>query len=294
MSDSKQEDAASETMFVRRRGKVEGPWTRNKLKSEMKLRKLSRFHEVSIDKKSWVRAESLDWLFVKAKVRQKTKQPDVEVPINRDKADSNISTAAESISVAAGHDDGKWFIGINGKEIGPIAKAEVQRKIISGEAGKRDLVWHDGYADWLPLAHVPEFVSLLNQAQSIVAETATNVDVNASPQSMSQFESRHADISLMATWSLIVGLFSFPGLTIISLLMGLISMRYFVIGIWLGVPLGAFGGILGLLALQKFSQSGNKQSGKSRAAIGLITGASAALSCLSIVSYGLFYGLFNY
>jgi membrane protease subunit (stomatin/prohibitin family) len=50
----------------------------------------------------------------------------------------------------------QWYLGINGAQVGPLAPAEVQAQLLSGNATAETLVWKAGMAEWVALAHVPE------------------------------------------------------------------------------------------------------------------------------------------
>jgi predicted Zn finger-like uncharacterized protein len=54
-----------------------------------------------------------------------------------------------------------WFAGIGGKQVGPMAEAEVVDHIQQGRLGAQDLVWRKGFANWLPLREVPPFGELV-------------------------------------------------------------------------------------------------------------------------------------
>src|SRR4051794_30326702 len=61
----------SRIFFVRRRGRIEGPWSILKLKAEVSLHKLGKHHEISSDRIAWRRAGELAELWV-SEVRHKT------------------------------------------------------------------------------------------------------------------------------------------------------------------------------------------------------------------------------
>ena len=274
MSDGQTE--TEELYFVRRRGKIDGPWNIGKLKSEVKLRRLSRIHEVSDDKENWSRAETLTWLFPKTKVHQKSAHLDSAYPGSASPAQLSQSDLVEQSDVVANVDT-NWFLGIDGREIGPMGTAEVKHKIITGETHASDLIWQAGYPDWIPISHLPAFAPLFaphpnRDSQAILVDR--DQESFGSPQLI---EDQTVKVSSMATSSMILGLVAFPCLTIASLFLGIISIRYIYVGLWVSVPIGVIAAIFGLLSLQNLLRPDNLQIGKSRAAIGLITGASAAL-----------------
>jgi len=44
-----------------------------------------------------------------------------------------------------------YFIGKNGKQLGPFTSEQVRTKLSSGEVNYEDLGWHDGLSEWKPL-----------------------------------------------------------------------------------------------------------------------------------------------
>jgi predicted Zn finger-like uncharacterized protein len=57
----------------------------------------------------------------------------------------------------------QWHVAINDVPVGPIKKAEFQRKIASGAVRPDSLCWREGFDDWRPLKDVPELSALLRQ-----------------------------------------------------------------------------------------------------------------------------------
>jgi uncharacterized RDD family membrane protein YckC len=45
----------------------------------------------------------------------------------------------------------RYFIGKDGKQLGPFAEEQVRAKLVSGEISHDDLGWHEGMPEWKPL-----------------------------------------------------------------------------------------------------------------------------------------------
>ena len=45
----------------------------------------------------------------------------------------------------------RYFIGKDGKQLGPFAEEQVRAKLVSGEVSHDDLGWHEGMPEWKPL-----------------------------------------------------------------------------------------------------------------------------------------------
>ena len=50
----------------------------------------------------------------------------------------------------------QWYLGVDGKQVGPLAPAEVQARVTTGTATPETLVWRAGMEAWAPLGDVPE------------------------------------------------------------------------------------------------------------------------------------------
>lgn len=50
----------------------------------------------------------------------------------------------------------QWYLGVDGKQVGPLAQREIQAQVSSGTVTAETLVWRAGMAAWLPLREVPE------------------------------------------------------------------------------------------------------------------------------------------
>ncbi|MCB9536363.1 MAG: zinc-ribbon domain-containing protein [Myxococcales bacterium] len=64
-------------------------------------------------------------------------------------------------SVEAPPADAIWHVVINREQVGPLTRAQVQDAFEAGEVNGDSFIWSEGMADWMRLAAVPEFSSLL-------------------------------------------------------------------------------------------------------------------------------------
>jgi len=53
----------------------------------------------------------------------------------------------------------KWYLGVDGKQVGPLAPPEIQTWLDSGAATPETLVWRAGMVAWVRLADVPELAA---------------------------------------------------------------------------------------------------------------------------------------
>lgn len=49
-----------------------------------------------------------------------------------------------------------WYIAIGGQQQGPFSQAQIQQGVAAGIYTRDTLVWRQGFANWLPMAQVPE------------------------------------------------------------------------------------------------------------------------------------------
>jgi len=53
----------------------------------------------------------------------------------------------------------QWYLGVDGKQVGPLAPTEIQAKVTAGSATPETLVWRAGMAAWVRLGDVPELAA---------------------------------------------------------------------------------------------------------------------------------------
>ena len=192
-----------EQYFVRRQGRVEGPWPASKLKSEVALKKLSRFHEVSInDKTSWVSARSLDWLFSRTKPALSHKQ-------------------REEHEQEQEQDEVEWYLTIDGEQVGPLSESQVADELVQNRVNPDDLVWTEGFTDWTRLESIPEFQDAITQLDNEMTAATRMIDTKVDQSS----NTRNRTISKMATASFVCGLlFCFP-LNLAAIVLCFLALR---------------------------------------------------------------------
>lgn len=64
--------------------------------------------------------------------------------------------APVEISLTSAEEAAEWFLGIEGRQVGPLGPSAVQRLLNAGEADAMTLCWREGYAGWKPLWSVFE------------------------------------------------------------------------------------------------------------------------------------------
>src|SRR3982750_4519706 len=66
-------------------------------------------------------------------------------------------------------DEAVWHVVINQDQVGPMTAVDVQQRFAAGEIDSETYVWREGFADWLPMAQVDTFASLVASGSSAAA-----------------------------------------------------------------------------------------------------------------------------
>lgn len=152
-------------LYIRIRGKVQGPLGYEKLQALARRGQFSRLHEVSEDGANWVRASNYPDLFSGLTV----------VPANRATAPLPAKPAARADEGAdtyamTQHDDDQvgaedsppispreqsWYYSVGSTQQGPVGFAMLQMLASTGQLAQDDLVWSDGMQEWTAAGRVP-------------------------------------------------------------------------------------------------------------------------------------------
>jgi uncharacterized RDD family membrane protein YckC len=83
----------------------------------------------------------------------------------------------------------RYFIGKDGKQLGPFAEEQVRAKLVSGEVSHDDLGWHEGMPEWKPLR-------TLFAASTFPAPETPRTGTSSSPLDSSDFKAPEPSASL--------------------------------------------------------------------------------------------------
>ena len=131
--------------FIRIRGKVLGPFDMVQLRRQRERGQVSRFHEISEDRITWVPASSLVDLF----------PPDGSPPPARHPDPAGITGVRPS---GGGGDRGGavWhYTNLRGKQVGPVTREQLLALLDEGTIDAQTLVWNPSLQEWAPLESVP-------------------------------------------------------------------------------------------------------------------------------------------
>ncbi|MBW3599837.1 MAG: DUF4339 domain-containing protein [Planctomycetes bacterium] len=127
-----------ETLYIRIRGRVQGPFDQEKLQQLARRGQLSRIHEVSPDGAAWRKAGDYPELFVSS-------APSSGVSgVNHGRQSSPALAPAGSPAAA----EPQWYYARNGSQHGPTRFAELQQLAATAQLAPTDAVWCEGMSEW--------------------------------------------------------------------------------------------------------------------------------------------------
>jgi hypothetical protein len=143
--------------YIRSRGKVQGPFTVDKLRQLSSQGRFARHFEVSADGNIWSLAGSLPGLFptpTERKVRAKQAPQPVpatdRLPLLGGSPNDDFGFRPDSANGGGATGSAEeWHYIQNGASEGPVAFSEMRRLAAGGKLLPTDYVWAEGMADWV-------------------------------------------------------------------------------------------------------------------------------------------------
>lgn len=128
-----------ERLYIRLRGRVQGPFDPDRLRELVRQGQLSRIHQVSVDKVDWVAASEYPELF-----------PSSSESKNWPKKSGRVKKSK------GGDPGGEWFYSDNGEQRGPVGLDRLTQMLASGELGADTHVWTESLSDWTRASDVAQ------------------------------------------------------------------------------------------------------------------------------------------
>lgn len=242
----------SETYFyVRRRGRISGPWTSAKVISEIRLRKLGRRDEISVDGQKWLPAGDFTQFFPDH--APAPGQATAEVPTE--------NTVTHNIPESELED---WYVMVNDEQVGPMSLEDLLQMARVGSLTLDDLVWKETFPDWLELERVPE---LMSQLEATDDPSEAGYDVTGATRLVATAPEPAPPLSKMAFYGMISGLALIPGFCCIFWAAGLLGLVPIVLS------------VMGLLEIR----DNPSLSGKGYAITGIILGGVYVLLGITLL-----------
>ncbi|MEZ6126664.1 MAG: GYF domain-containing protein [Planctomycetaceae bacterium] len=154
----------SDQYYIRIRGEVRGPLTRDQIQAQIRRKRLGRHHELSADGITFRKAGDMPEFF-EPLVGPRERLPEVfpdsasttsEGRSQRPADRQNHSNDAESSDRPADAGD-EWFYAKAGNKLGPVSGSEIRMWLSSGQLQARDLVWNSKLENWIAAGELPEF-----------------------------------------------------------------------------------------------------------------------------------------
>jgi hypothetical protein len=223
----------AEQLFIRLRGRIQGPFTAEQLQSMAKRGQFSRMHEVSGDGVTWGRATVRPELFdsPKSDVMFADLDPAPEPP----------PPQSQSLPPAD-----VWYYHQMGVNQGPVDLDQLQFLANSAQIGPMDLVWKHGLPEWLPAARVP---GLFKTSGAPIVQTPIYGQGSYDPRARSD---ETQTVSGLAISSLVLGILWIGGLgSVLAIIFGSIAIYQIRIskGRVTGTGLAIAGLVLGIVLL---------------------------------------------
>jgi hypothetical protein len=152
-----------EQLYVRVRGRVQGPYNREQLRGLARRGLFGRLHEVSEDGSQWVRASTIPDLFAAA--TESMNASDEPQAVEEAALPSPRGGAAE------------WWYLVNGQQFGPVDRDRLCELVGSRQLSRDTAVWTNGMAGWQPAAQVAALGISLSQPQVQAAPSEVAVAV---------------------------------------------------------------------------------------------------------------------
>jgi GYF domain 2 len=174
--------------YVRRQGRVEGPWPFGKLRSEIALRKLGRHHELSEDGNTWTRASEVEGLFSSTSARKQvghslTSEPGAAATPKVASVGEELEV--ELVPVADAGGPAVWYCIVNDVQSGPLTTGQIVAAVEEGRIPLESLVWREGFVDWEPLQSIADITNQFDDSwrYTPASKTATITIASSSRRS---------------------------------------------------------------------------------------------------------------
>ncbi len=220
----------SEQLFIRLRGRIQGPFSAEQLQSMSQRGQFSRMHEVSGDGITWGRATTRPELFERAQSAFIIEEPELPEP-----------PRAQALPPAD-----VWYYHQLGANHGPVDLDQLQFLANSGQLLPTELVWKQGLPEWIAAARVP---GLFKTSGAPMVQSPV---YGGTPHERNPRNDEPQSVSGLAITSLVLGILWIGGLgSVLAIIFGAVSIYQIRIskGKVTGSGLAIAGLVLGIVLL---------------------------------------------
>ena len=149
-----------EQYFIRRRGRVTGPYDFDTVRKMVQTGKLYKSDELSLDQVDWVTASETEFFPTpQQKPSQKTTNEGNEPYIEPETygIDTGSNTSSNQRPGVAPPTNKEWHYAYADISFGPIKESELKQKFMTKEIAIDTKVWCEGMVDWEPADQIPTF-----------------------------------------------------------------------------------------------------------------------------------------
>lgn len=168
----------SEQYFIRRRGRISGPFDHIVIEKMIKFKKLYKSDEISIDQEDWVVVGDTEF-FPKSqnpnplrgrdiKTNNRNKDNTTELEVN----DTNSFNPETFQPQARNHphppfENHEWYYALSDHIIGPISEAELKLQIMLKTISPQTKVWSQGMPEWIEARSNAGFTQIFKASEPI-------------------------------------------------------------------------------------------------------------------------------
>ncbi|MEZ6040020.1 MAG: GYF domain-containing protein [Planctomycetaceae bacterium] len=146
----------ADAYYIRVRGQVKGPLSREQIVSQIRKKRLGRHHELSEDAVHWERAGDIPGLF-----ESKFSASEEPVVAAATAVDSGVGGSQPAVEE---NSDAGWYYAKGRNNIGPVTAAEIKSMLATSRLQGSDRVWHGSLEDWTPAQDLPQFMGSVADA----------------------------------------------------------------------------------------------------------------------------------
>lgn len=147
----------SESFYIRIRGEVKGPISREQVVAMIRKKRLGKHHELSTDAVTWNRAGDVEGLF-ESPSSSRDENVAYAIPVAEDDAQKVNGVPDKPSASVTASDNGSWFYAKGRNSLGPISSQELRTMLATGRLQGSDRVWNETMADWVPAGDLPQFM----------------------------------------------------------------------------------------------------------------------------------------
>jgi len=161
----------TDVYYIRKRGKVTGPFELDQLVQLRDQGKLNRVHELSTDGNIWQSAFQVQEVFPAASTVSlaDSEVSDSESPLQS----SGITREPPLVS--------DWYYAVSGEKLGPVSYDALVALIADGQINEHTEVWNQTLQEWMPAGEVPQLDTCFpsKSVGAVSKDSSTSINVMA-------------------------------------------------------------------------------------------------------------------